>query len=318
MNFNYLVSDNESITESALDKPIDWIPGMKNIRIRDMPSFVRTTNLNETMFDFMGSEAQNCMTSSTIMFNTFQELELEVLDAIRAKFPNIYNIGPLPLLGRHVPEDQFMSLGSSLWVEDTRCLSWLDKWQPNSVVYVNYGSWTVMTDDHLREFAWGLANSKHPFLWIIRHNVVMGESAILPKEFSKEIKDRGYITSWCPQDRVLSHPSVGLFLTHCGWNSLTEALCRGVPIICWPFFAEQQMNCRYACTIWRIGVELKHDVKRDEVVELVKEMMEGYKAKEMKQNILEWRKKALQATNIGGSSYKDFNRLIEEALHYEK
>ncbi|TKY47668.1 7-deoxyloganetin glucosyltransferase [Spatholobus suberectus] len=316
--FNGQLLNNESITDSALDMPIDWIPGTKNIRLKDMPSFIRTTNLNETMFDFMGSQVQNCLTSSAIIFNTFQEYEREVLAAIKAKFPNIYNIGPLPLLGRHVPEDQILSIGSSLWVEDSRCLDWLDKWQPNSVVYVNYGSWTVITEHHLKELAWGLANSTYPFLWIIRPDVVMGESAILPKEFSYEIQERGYITSWCPQDKVLAHSSIGLFLTHCGWNSLTEAICGGKPIICWPFFAEQQMNCRYACTTWRIGMEVNHDVKRGEIAELVKEMMEGDKAKEMKQNVLEWRKKGLQATDIGGSSYNDFNRLIEEALHFEE
>ncbi|XP_027337778.1 linamarin synthase 2-like [Abrus precatorius] len=310
--------DNESITDSALDMPVDWIPGMKNIRLKDLPSFIRTTNLDETMFDFMGSEVRNCLTSSNIIFNTFQDFELQVLDAIKAKFPSIYNTGPLSLLGRHVPEDQFLSFGSSLWIEDSKCLKWLDKWQPNSVVYVNYGSWTVITEHHLKELAWGLANSKYPFLWIIRADVLMGESAILPKEFSDEIEERGYITSWCPQDRVLSDPSIGLFLTHCGWNSLTEAICGGVPVICWPFFAEQQMNCRYVCTTWSIGMEVNHDVKRGEIAELVKEMIEGEKGKEMKQNVLEWREKALQATDIGGSSYNDFNRLIEEALHFEE
>lgn len=221
-----------------------------------MPSFIRTTNLNETMFDFMGSQVQNCLTSSAIIFNTFQDFEHQVLEALKAKFPNIYTIGPLPLLLKHVPENPLMSLKPSLWKEDTTCLNWLDKWEPNSVVYVNYGSWTVITEHHLREFAWGLANSKHPFLWIIRSDVVMGESAILPKEFSDEIKERGYVTSWCPQDEVLTHPSIGVFLTHCGWNSVTEAICGGVPIICWPFFAEQQMNCRYVCTNWRTGMEV--------------------------------------------------------------
>ncbi|RZB50196.1 Linamarin synthase 2, partial [Glycine soja] len=325
MQFNELANrgiipfeDDESITDSELDMPIDWIPGMKNIRLKDMPSFIRTTDLKETLFDFMGSLAKNCLTSSAIIVNTIQEFELEVLDAIKAKFPNIYNIGPAPLLTRHVPEDKVLSIGSSLWVEDSKCLESLDKWQPNSVVYVNYGSWTVITEHHLKEIALGFANSMHPFLWIIRPDVMMGESAILPKEFFYEIKERGYITNWCPQERVLAHSSIGLFLTHCGWNSLTEAICEGKPMICWPFFAEQQMNCRYACTTWGIGMELNHGVKRGEIVELVKEMIEGDKAKEMKQNVLEWRKKALEATDIGGSSYNDFNRFVKEALHFEE
>ncbi|MBA0685643.1 hypothetical protein Goari_013296 [Gossypium aridum] len=169
-----------------------------------------------------------------------------------------------------------------------------------------------MSDYHLREFAWGLANSKHPFLWIVRPDVVMGESAVLPEEFFEEVKDRGFITSWCPQDRVLSHGSVGVFLTHCGWNSTLESISGGLPVICWPFFAEQQTNCRFACSRWGIGVEVNPNVYRDDVAALVKEMMEGENGKKMKKKALEWREKAHVATDVGGSSYNNFDRFIEE------
>jgi hypothetical protein len=287
---------------------------MKNIRLKDFPSFIRTTDINETMFDFLGSEAHNCLNSSGIIFNTFEDFEHEVLEAMSSKFPNIHNIGPIHLLGRHVPKSQFMSLGSNLWKEDSKCLQWLDEKEPNSVVYVNYGSITVMTEQHLIEFAWGLANSKHPFLWIVRPDVVMGDSAILPDEFFEETKDRGLLTSWCPQDKVLAHPSIGVFLTHCGWNSTLESVCAGVPVICWPFFAEQQTNTRYACTTWEIGMEVNHDVKRDEIEALVKEMMEGDKGKATRQKAREWKKKAMEATDIEGPSYKNFERLIKEVL----
>jgi hypothetical protein len=289
---------------------------MKNIRLMDLPSFIRTTDITETMFDFMGSEAQNCLNSPAIIFNTFDELEHEVLEAISTKFPRIYNIGPLSLLGRHIPESQFMSVSASLWKEDSKCLQWLARWEPNSVVYVNYGSVTMMSEQHLTEFAWGLANSKHPFLWIVRPDLVTGsDSAILAEEFYEVTKDRGLLVNWCPQEQVLAHPSIGVFLTHCGWNSTLESVCAGVPIICWPFFADQQPNCRYACTNWGIGMEVNHDVKRDEVKELVKEMIQGDKGKATKQKALEWKNKAMEATDIGGSSYKDFERLIKEALH---
>jgi UDP:flavonoid glycosyltransferase YjiC (YdhE family) len=290
---------------------------MKNIRIKDIPSFVRTTDINEIKFDFLKTEAQNCLNSSAIIFNTFDEFENEVLQEISAMFPRIYNIGPLPLLGRHVPNSQVKSLSSSLWKEDSKCLQWLDKWESKSVVYVNYGSITVMTEQHLKEFAWGLANSKHSFLWVVRPDVVMGDSAILPPEFVEEIKDRGLLVSWCPQEQVLAHPSIGVFLTHCGWNSTLESICAGVPIICWPFFAEQQTNCRYAYTTWGIGMEVNHDVKRDEIEALVKEMMDGDKGKAMRQKAQEWKMKAVEATDIGGSSYQSFERLIKDALHGE-
>ncbi|PQM37506.1 7-deoxyloganetin glucosyltransferase [Prunus yedoensis var. nudiflora] len=196
---------------------------MKNARLRDIPSFIRVTDVNDIMFDFMGSETRNCLKSSAIIFNTYDEFEHEVLE--------------------HLPETETKlveSLSSNLWKEDTECFKWLDQKKPSSVVYVNYGSITTMTDQHLKEFAWGLANSKHPFLWIVRPDVVEGDSAILPDEFFEEIKDRGYIASWCLQDQVLAHPSVGAFLTHTGWNSTLESVSEGVPVLCWPFFSEQQ------------------------------------------------------------------------------
>ncbi|KAJ1394357.1 UDP-glucuronosyl/UDP-glucosyltransferase [Sesbania bispinosa] len=144
-----------------------------------------------------------------------------------------------------------------------------------------------MTEHHLMEFAWGLANSKIPFLWIMRPDVVMGtESITLSQEFLDEVKDRGYITNWCFQDQVLAHPSVGVFLTHCGWNSTME------------------------------GIEVNHDVKREEITTLVKEMIKGEKGKEMRQKCLEWKKKGIKATDLGGSSYNNFHNFIKEALHH--
>ncbi|PRQ48629.1 putative 7-deoxyloganetin glucosyltransferase [Rosa chinensis] len=310
--------DENFMQDGTLDKPIDWIPGMKNMRLKDIPSFIRVTDVNDIMFDFQGTEAQNCLKSSAIILNTFDEFEHDVLEEILAMFPNIYTIGPLALLGRHVLENKLVkSLSSGLWKEDTKCLEWLDKQKPDSVVYVNYGSVTMMTDQHLKEFAWGLANSEHHFLWIVRPDVVKGDSVLLSEEFFEEIKDRGYIASWCPQEQVLAHPSVGVFLTHCGWNSTIESISEGVPVICWPFFAEQQTNCRFLCTDWGIGMEVNNDVKRDEIKALVKEMLEGEKGMKMRQKAKEWKKKASEATAIGGSSYNNFDKLIKVALHKE-
>ncbi|KAL2322002.1 hypothetical protein Fmac_026381 [Flemingia macrophylla] len=280
---------------------------------------MRVTSLNDIMFDFLGYEAQNCLRSCSIIINSFQDLDGEALDALRANNPHIYDIGPLHLLGRHFPdkEEGFKLSGSSLWKNDSQCLKWLDKWEASSVVYVNYGSITVMTKHQLNEFAWGLANSKLPFLWITRPDVVMGESSVaLAPEFFDEIKDRAYITSWCIQDQVLSHPSVGVFLTHCGWNPTIESISTGVPMICWPFFAEQQTNCRYLNTTWGIGIEINHDVKREDIAELVKEMLKGEKGKEMRQKSLEWKKRAIRTTNRGGSSYNNFYKLINEVFHH--
>ncbi|XP_050206131.1 linamarin synthase 1-like [Mercurialis annua] len=324
LQFNELIhrgivpfKDTNFTNDGTLETPIDWIEGMSNMKLKDIPSFIRTTNPDDIMLNFLKDEAENCLKASKIVFNTFDELEHEALNAIRAKIPHMYNIGPLCMLENHIPSSRKQStsdLKLNLWKEDFRCLDWLDKRNPGSVMYVNYGSITVMSEEDFKEFAWGLANSNHPFLWIVRADGVRGDSEILPEEYYEEIKERGLIANWCRQDQVLSHPSIGAFLTHCGWNSTLESLSNGVPLLCWPFFGEQPTNCRYSCTTWGIGMEIDGEIKRSEIEKLVKEMMETEKGKVVKENALEWKRKAEIATKIGGSSYQDFNRFIQEIL----
>ncbi|CDP01479.1 unnamed protein product [Coffea canephora] len=288
--------NDDYLTDGTLDKPVDWICGMSNVKFKDLPSFLRTTDPNHIMFDFMGEEAQNCLKAPAIIFNAFDEFEKEALEAVISKFnfPNIYTIGPLKLLARHIiPESQVNSLNSSLWKPDSKVFEWLDQKAPNSVVY-------------------------QQFLWIVRPDVVQGgESAMLPEDFLEEIQDRGFLISWCAQEKVLEHSAVGVFLTHCGWNSMMETICAGVPVIYWPFFADQQTNCHYSCEKWGIGMEINHDVKRDEVAELVRKMIVGEEGEKMRFNAKEWKKKAEEATEVGGSSYINFDKFINGALHYQ-
>ncbi|CAI0474566.1 unnamed protein product [Linum tenue] len=308
-----------NFTDGTLEMPLEWIQGMNNIRLRDLPSFATTTDAADIMFNHLKTEAENSMKSNAIIFNTFDAFEEQVLAAIRTKFPReIYTIGPLHLLGNAMSEPkstETSSISSNFWKEDRECTKWLDGRGPQSVVYANYGSVTVMSEEHMKEFAWGLAESKRPFLWIVRGDIAMGDSAMLPPEFLKEIEGRGCLASWCTQQEVLSHPAVGAFLTHCGWNSVMESVSAGVPMICWPFFAEQQTNCRYACSEWGIGVELSHDVKRNEVVDAIEEMMSGEEGKAMKRKALEWRKKAREAVGVEGSSFNNFMRFVEDHNH---
>ncbi|MBA0729053.1 hypothetical protein Golax_000080, partial [Gossypium laxum] len=279
--------DEHFVSDGTLEMPIDWIPGMPNMCIKDIPSFIRTTDLDDIMLNFVMEVSQECLNSSSIIFNTFNEFDKEVLQVLASKSSNIYAIGPLTLLNKNFLKIHHHSLNSSLWKEDTSCIKWLDKMKPNSVVYVNYGSITVMSNHHLKEFAWGLANSKYHFLWVVRPDVVMGESAILPMEFMEEIKDRGFIT---------------------------KAISESVPLICWPFFADQLTSCRYSCTKWGNGMEINPDVKRDNVKVLVKEMMEGDKGHRIRRKALEWKKKA--TISVGGSSLTNFDRMLKEALRY--
>ncbi|MBA0851250.1 hypothetical protein Goshw_016087 [Gossypium schwendimanii] len=146
---------------------------MPNMHLKDIPSFIRTTDPDDFMFNYIMEVSQECLNSSSIIFNTFDDLDKEVLQVLASKFPNIYAIGPLASLSNNLLEIQYDLLNSSLWKEDTSCIEWLNTMEPKSVVYVNYGSITVMSNHHLKEFAWGLANSKYPFLWVVRPDLVI-------------------------------------------------------------------------------------------------------------------------------------------------
>jgi hypothetical protein len=299
-----------------LDTVIDWIPGMGDILLRDLPTFLRTTDPNDIMFKYVIESVERAPRASAIVIHTFDALEQQVLDALSPMFPRVYAIGPLQLLHNHSHNDQdpLKSIGYNLWIEETECLHWLNSKPPNSVLYVNFGSIIVMTPQQLSEFGWGLANSKHPFLWIIRPDLVVGESTVLPPEFIVETKERGLIASWCPQEEVLNHPSIGGFLTHCGWNSIVESVTAGVPMLCWPFFADQQTNCKYTCDDWGIGMEIDNDANREEVAKIVRELMEGDMGKKMKNKALEWKNLSEEATGTRGSSSINLNNLVNEVL----
>ncbi|KAI9120727.1 hypothetical protein K1719_007760 [Acacia pycnantha] len=261
--------DESYLTNGYLEQEIDWIPGMRNIRLKDLPSFVRTTDPNELFLLFNIMTVEKIRRASAICFNTFDELEDD--DAVKAlssifSFP-LYTIGLFPaFLSQIQHNNQLLSFKSSLWKEETRCLDWLEHKEPKSVVYVNFGSTTIMSAEQLYEFAWGLTNSNKHFLWIIRPDLVNGGSVILSPVFLNENKDRG-------------------------------SICAGVPMACWPFFAYQQTNCRYACKYLGIGVEIDNNVKREEVEKVVNELMDGETGgSEWKEKAANWKRNFNKST----------------------
>ncbi|XXG76414.1 hypothetical protein AAC387_Pa08g0771 [Persea americana] len=190
------LKDESCIRNGYLDTTIDWIPGMRDIRLRDLGSHLRTTDPNDFFLNFLADEAQKTSTSSVIIFNTFDYLEHEILQAIRSIFPPcIYTIGPLSLQCRLLPDNVLKSARLSMWKEETECLKWLDSHEAASVIYVNFGSTTVLTENQLIEFALGIAHSKYPFLWVTRPDLVMGGHTNLPQELMDEIEGRDILAT---------------------------------------------------------------------------------------------------------------------------
>nr|GMC65927.1 7-deoxyloganetin glucosyltransferase-like [Ipomoea batatas] len=292
--------------------------GVKSIRLGDIPTSAWSPDPNDPIVDYTISQVSGSYKASAVLFHTFDELEPEVCNALCSMFNRAYTIGPIPLLLKGFPESEINKIECNMWKEDQDCFQWLDSKNPKSVVYVNFGSMAVTSPDKLVELAIGLCKSQQNFLWIIRPELISGGdwSAVLPPEFMDAIKGggKGYVASWCDQEQVLNHPSIGGFLSHCGWNSIVESMSAGVAMICWSCFAEQRLNRLCCCSQWGFGLEIDLDVNRENVESVVRELMEGEKGREVKQKAMFWKERGDVAVGVGGSSFSNLDKLIGEVL----
>ncbi|EEE55200.1 hypothetical protein OsJ_03048 [Oryza sativa Japonica Group] len=173
-----------------------------------------------------------------VLVNTLEELERVAIEALRAHLP-VVPVGPL------------FDTGSGAG-EDDDCVAWLDAQPPRSVVFVAFGSVVVIGRDETAEVAEGLASTGHPFLWVVRDD----SRELHPHGESGGGGDKGKVVAWCEQRRVLAHPAVGCFVTHCGWNSTTEALAAGVPVVAYPAWSDQITNAKLLADVYGVGVRL--------------------------------------------------------------
>ncbi|CAN6551931.1 unnamed protein product [Malus baccata var. baccata] len=75
------------LTNGFLDKVLDWVPGMKDMRLRDLPNNFITTDPNDVGWVFCMESIQKFKRGSAIVIHTFDALEHEVLDSLSSMFP---------------------------------------------------------------------------------------------------------------------------------------------------------------------------------------------------------------------------------------
>ncbi|XP_074321005.1 7-deoxyloganetic acid glucosyltransferase-like isoform X1 [Silene latifolia] len=305
--------------EEDMDKLVENVPGLDTfLRNRDLPSFCRTKDratclgLQQAFAD----EVQRTSEAYGLILNTFEDLEGPLLSLLRSKCPRVYSIGPLHSHLKHRLDEEKTTLpisSSSLWEVDQSCLSWLDKKPAESVIYVGFGSLTILEKEQILEIWEGLVQSNKYFLWVIRPNLVIGgeNGTPTPTALLEGTKERGCIVSWAPQEAVLAHPAVGGFLTHSGWNSTLESITAGVPMLCWPYFADQQVNSRYVGEVWKIGLDMKDKCDRKVVAEMVNDVLDR-KKDELKESMARMSEAAKKSVTEGGSSYCNLDRLIQD------
>uniref|UniRef100_A0A0D9XFQ2 Deoxynivalenol-UDP-glucosyltransferase n=1 Tax=Leersia perrieri TaxID=77586 RepID=A0A0D9XFQ2_9ORYZ len=257
-------------------------------------------------FDMVMRQFDGLELADDVLINSFYELEPKEAAYMASEW-RAKTIGPTvpaAYLGDdRIPDDT--KYGFHMFELTTApCMTWLDAHPPRSIVFVSFGSLSNLDPAEMVEVAHALLVIATPFLWAVRPT----ESHKLPTGYAATAAEHGgMVVTWCPQVEVLAHPSVGCFLTHCGWNSTAEALVMGVPMVALPQWTDQPMNAKYVEDVWRVGVRVRPAAvegitTRGEVVDGIKKVMHGERSGEYRRNAAEWMEKARKASREGGSS----------------
>jgi scopoletin glucosyltransferase len=260
------------------------------------------------------------------VFNSFAELEPGCVEHYRAALGRrVWLLGPLAHASRDATA---RGDAEGLSPDGESCLRWLDEKPEGSVVYVSFGTLTYFTPAERRELARGLLLSGKNFVWVM--SGAADTDCWMPEGFAERIAhgERSVIfRSWAPQKLILNHPAVGGFVTHCGWNSVLEALNAGVPMVTWPRYSDQFYNEKLIVEVLKVGVSLGATgygsmwevrdsvVSGETIAEAIGGVMGGDEVAEgLRRKARELGAKAKKATEEGGSSYEDVGQLIQELM----
>lgn len=272
-------------------------------------NYMGNRDVERMVFHYLTTTAWAAVAKADVVLcNTFEDLEPDIFGAHSPAAASILPIGPLRTWQRRTSE----APAGHFWrADDEACASFLDAQPRGSVTYVAFGSLTVMSPAQLQELALALLASARPFLWVFRP----GLAAELPPAFTDLLPRhaRGKVVEWAPQEKVLAHPAVGCFLTHCGWNSTLEGVRHGVPLLCWPYFTDQFTNQAYICDIWKVGLRVVPDggdgiVAKERIMERLTSLMGDSGVKERVKRLKELAERSMGPE---GKSLKNINAFME-------
>ncbi|XP_038718882.1 UDP-glycosyltransferase 73D1-like isoform X2 [Tripterygium wilfordii] len=323
---------NAHLSVSSDSEPfvIPGLPQKVEVTMAQLPgTFVSLPDLDDIRDKMREAES----TAFGVVVNSFDELEHGCADfyqkAIKKK---VWCIGPVSLTNKETL-DKF-ERGNKASIDEKQCLDWLDSIKPRSVIYACLGSLCRLVTSQLIELGLALEETKQPFIWVVpktgEKSYLELEKWLMEERFEERTKGRGLvIKGWAPQVLLLSHPAIGGFLTHCGWNSTIEGVYSGVPMITWPQFSEQFFNEKLVVAILRTGVrvgveipvrwgqeeELGVLVTKNHIVKAIEMLMDkGEEGEERRNRARELGKIAKKVMEEGGSSYFNMSLLIQDLV----
>ncbi|KAK9057723.1 hypothetical protein SSX86_022560 [Deinandra increscens subsp. villosa] len=275
---------------------------------------------------FIAVQHEYAKLSSGRIYNTCRIIEQPILELLEteARSANklLWALGPFnPLELKRSLLQLFDRIYSTI-VE--QCLNWLDKQASKSVIFVSFGTTTSFSQQQITEIATGLENSGHKFVWVVREadrGDIFRDDIIhvkLPEGYENRVKDQGLVVrEWAPQLDILGHPSVGGFMSHCGWNSCIESVSMGVPIAAWPVHSDQPNNAVLITKILKIGFLVKEWCRKEEVVvssaveNAVRRLMGLTEGEEVRRRAAALGHRVRKSALDGGASQTEFGSFID-------
>ena len=189
--------------------------------------------------------------SDAISIRTCQEIEGPFCDYIASQYgKQVFLTGPVlpkPSATRTPLEDR--------WAQ------WLGGFDTGSVIFCAFGSQSFLKMDQFQELLLGFELTGLPFLVALRPPI--GAATVeeaLPEGFKERVGGRGVVHGgWVAQPSILNHPSVGCFVSHCGFGSMWEALTSHPQIVLVPELPDQILNTRLLADVLEVAVDVKKE-----------------------------------------------------------
>ncbi|XP_016727975.1 LOW QUALITY PROTEIN: UDP-glycosyltransferase 79B6-like [Gossypium hirsutum] len=235
-----------------------------------------------TFYERITLSMKNC---DVISIRTCYEVEGKLCDYISSQYQK-----QVLLTGPVLPEDSKSSL-------DERWSNWLAGFEPGSVVFCAFGSQLILEMAQFRELVLAFELTGLPFFIALKPP--LGAEKVeeaLPEGFEERVKGRGVVYgAWVQQPLVLAHPSVGCFVSHCGFGSMWESLLSDCQIVLVPHLGDQILNTRLLADEMKVAVEVKKEengwISKENLSEAIKSVMdkESEVGKLVMENHKKWR-----------------------------
>ncbi|XP_058163748.1 UDP-glucuronosyltransferase 3A1-like [Dasypus novemcinctus] len=254
----------------GLPRPVSYVPVFNSLLTDRMDFWGRVKNFLMS-FDFSVKEWQ--------LYSQYEE-------AIREHFPE----GSRPVLSHLLLKAELWFINSDFAFEfsqpllpNTVCIggimatsikpvpqdfeNFITKYGDSGFVLVSLGSIMSIyqTQEIIREMNSAFARLPQGVIWKC-------ETSHWPKDMKLAANVK--IMDWLPQNDLLAHPRIRLFVTHGGQNSIMEAIQHGVPMLGIPCFADQPDNIvRVEAKNLGVSIQLK-DLKAETLALKMKQVME--------------------------------------------